>query len=320
MGTLAALIVTLLVGGVATFYILGMRLRREEQATGILALAGMHWREFQRLVVAVMQRRGYRPVPHSAGIDDDALIELEHEGKAWLLSTKHGAAYVLGPPVIAEFANVLQLRGATGGWMTTLGSTTPDNVALARVQKIELLDGHTLWSDIKPLLDAEQRAEITGAARARAMRHLAVAWGLAVCVGGALFLMSGPASDPPLDDSTAPAVVSPSAQQAAAPAAAPRSSVARADIAVPPPPDDPQALVDRRRRLASAVSTLPWVDRAAWSTQSTLMIHLVGDTEADKAELCRLVEPYAELRASRLQLQPPQDSQKPVRFIQCRTY
>lgn len=319
MGTLAALIVTLLVGGVATFYILGMRLRREEQATGILALAGMHWREFQRLVVAVMQRRGYRPVPQSAGIDDDALIELEHEGKAWLLSTKHGAAYVLGPPVIAEFANVLQLRGATGGWMTTLGSTTPDNVALARVQKIELLDGHTLWSDIKPLLDAEQRAEITGAARTRAMRHLAVAWGLAVCIGGVLFLMSGPASSPSQDDTTTPAAVSPAAPQAATPAAAPSTTIASADTAAPPP-DDPQALAERRRKLATAVSTLSWVDRATWSTQSTLMVHLAGDVEADKAELCGLVEPYAELRASRLQLQPPQDSQKPVRFIQCRTY
>lgn len=318
MGTLAALIVTLLVGGVATFYILGMRLRREEQATGILALAGMHWREFQRLVVAVMQRRGYRPVPHSAGIDDDALIELEHEGKAWLLSTKHGAAYVLGPPVIAEFANVLQLRGATGGWMTTLGNTTADNVALARVQKIELLDGQTLWSDIKPLLDAEQRAEITGAARARAMRNLAVAWGLAVCIGGALFLMPGPASSPPQEDANEVAAV-PQATPRSTPAAAP--SPKAADASTPaPPPDDPRALVERRRKLATAISTLPWVDRAAWSTQSTLMVHLAGDVEADKAELCRLVEPYAELRASRLQLQPPQDSQKPVRFIQCRTY
>ena len=318
MSTLAALILTLLVGGVATVYIPGMRLRREEQATGILALAGMHWREFQRLVVAVMQRRGYRPAPQSTGIDDDALIELEHEGKAWLLSTKHGAAYVLGPPAIAEFANVLQLRGATGGWMTTLGNTTPDNVALARVQKIELLDGHTLWSDIKPLLDPEQRAEITGAARARAMRHLAVAWGLAVCIGGVLFLMPGPAPSPPQDDANGTAAVSPPAPQAA-PAAAPPMATATADSAVPPP-DDPQALAERRRKLASAISTLPWVDRAAWSTQSTLMVHLAGDVEADKAELCRLVDPYAELRASRLQLQPPQDSEKPVRFIQCRTY
>lgn len=318
MSTLAALILTLLVGGVATVYILGMRLRREEQATGILALAGMHWREFQRLVVAIMQKRGYRPVQQSTGIDDDALIELEHEGKSWLLSTKHGAAYVLGPPVIAEFANVLQLRGAAGGWMTTLGSTTPDNVSLARVQKIELLDGHTLWSDIKPLLDPEHRAEITGAARTRAMRHLAMAWGLAVCIGGALFLLSGPAPAPLEDDATSLTAASPAAPRPSTVAATP-TTAAPVDTTAPPP-DDPKALAERRRKLATAISTLSWVDRAAWSTQSTLMVHLAGETDADKAELCRLVEPYAELRASRLQLQPPQDSQKPVRFIQCRTY
>ena len=39
-----------------------------------------------------------------------------------------------------------------------------------------------------------------------------------------------------------------------------------------------------------------------------------------EAALCPLLERYPELAASRVQLQPPPGSQKPVRFRQCRSY
>jgi hypothetical protein len=85
-----------------------------------------------------------------------------------------------------------------------------------------------------------------------------------------------------------------------------------------PVPDDPAALASRRRKVAEAVATLPWVDRAVWSTRSTLVVHLAG--APDRKGLCALLEPYAELRVSRLQLQPPRESDTPVRFIQCHAY
>ena len=198
-GILLPIVVFLLIGGLASAWLLGVRLRREQQATGIMALAGMHWREFQRLVLEVMARRGYRQAGSTDMSDDHGLIELEHGGRMSLLSTKHGTAYVLGPATIAEFASDLQLRGATGGWMTTLGNVTADTRSLARVQKIELLDGHTLWAEIEPQLDPAQRAEIMGAVRARANRHVLLAWVLAAVAGIAMFLLPGrdaPAPEP----------------------------------------------------------------------------------------------------------------------------
>lgn len=319
-GIWLALLVFLVAGGFATAWILGLRLRREEQATGLMALSGMHWREFQRLVLAMMEARGYRRAEHPGEGASDALIELEKEGQAWLLSTKHGAGYVPGPSAISEFANALQLRGAAGGWMTTLGSLAPEHVSLARVQKIELLDGQTLWSEIKPLLEPAQREEIIGVVRKRANHHLVLAWAAAAVAAFAITML--PASDPPDEAPTArpapPAAAAPSpAGTASGGTAAAMPDAAAESEAVP---EDPATLALRRRRVAEAIGTLPWVDRALWSTQSTLVVHMIEGTQLDKPELCALIEPYAELRASRLQLQPPTGSEQAVRFIQCRSY
>ena len=72
--------------------------------------------------------------------------------------------------------------------------------------------------------------------------------------------------------------------------------------------------------VATGVSTLFGVDRAFWSTQSTLLVYLSAEEADPSSELCPLLERYPELAASRVQLQPPPGSQKSVRFKQCRSY
>ena len=85
-------------------------------------------------------------------------------------------------------------------------------------------------------------------------------------------------------------------------------------------PTDPAILDRRRNETANAISTLAGVDRAVWSTQSTLLIYLSAEDADPSARLCPLLERYPELAASRVQLQPPQDSQRSVRFRQCQAY
>jgi len=65
---------------------------------------------------------------------------------------------------------------------------------------------------------------------------------------------------------------------------------------------------------------LPHVDRAVWSTQSTLLVYLLDEQGEPKSEICPLLEQYVELAASRIQLAPPPDSTRPVRFVQCRAF
>ena len=50
------------------------------------------------------------------------------------------------------------------------------------------------------------------------------------------------------------------------------------------------------------------------------MVYLSTDVADPSSELCPLLERYPELAASRVQMQPPQGSTKPVRFKQCRSY
>jgi hypothetical protein len=85
-------------------------------------------------------------------------------------------------------------------------------------------------------------------------------------------------------------------------------------------PTDPAELEQRRREAAHAISTLFGVDRALWSTQSTLLVYLTNEEADPMHDLCPLLERYPELAASRIQLQPPSGSKKPVRFKQCRTF
>lgn len=321
--TLQALLCFLAIGGGATAWIYGVRLRREEAQAGIMTFAGMHWREFQRLIVAALERRGCRRVRLGEPGDDDGNVDLECEGQPWLLSTKHGAGYVVTDHAINTFADALALRGAAGGWMTTLGEASADARELARRNKIELLDGRRLWSEIRPLLDASQIASIAGASRKRASRQLAIAWGVAAIVGLLVLLLGGrgaaedqasitPVAQPPAEPTRA-------APPAGPDATAPALPTGEASAPAGPVPTDPVALADRRRKVIAAVGTLPWVDRAAWSTQSTLTVYQLGDA-VDTDSVCSILLRYDELSSSRLQLQPPQASTQAVRFLQCRSY
>ncbi len=86
-----------------------------------------------------------------------------------------------------------------------------------------------------------------------------------------------------------------------------------------PTPTDPTELAQRRKEVVKLTSTLPHVDRAVWSTQSTRLVYMLDDSVDPVPELCPILLHYEELRTSRLQLQPPQGSSKPVRFLQCRS-
>ena len=110
-------------------------------------------------------------------------------------------------------------------------------------------------------------------------------------------------------------------QPNAAPAPAPAEiAAAYAEPAVQATaPDDPAMEAYQRDQLVSALGSLASVERAAWSSDTTLVV-AVADVGTARPVLCPIVERYPALRASRLQLQPPADSGQPVRFMQCRVY
>jgi hypothetical protein len=315
---LVAIVALALIGGGATFYLRTIRLPREETAAGIASLAGMRWRDFIHLVLDALHKRGYERVFDADATSDESDYMLERNGQRWLLSSKHGASYVLGSTAIAEFANNIRMRGAQGGLLVTPGHFAPEAAALAAAQRIELLDGAKLWPELRPLMPEEQRAAVSEPALANMKRHFVLAWAGALVVAVALFVLAG--KDAPAPEAAASAASArPPARKGATPVAA-VPAAAEAGVSAPPAPTDPGQLAQRRQEVTRAISTLPHVDRALWSTQSTLLVYLLDQNADPIAEICPLLEHYEELRASRIQLQPPPGSTRPVRFLQCRSY
>ena len=318
---IVSLIVVLAIGGAATLYIRGVMLRRDETAAGIVALSAMSGREFIHLVLEVLARRGYSRLVDRDTPAGDGEYTLVRNRERWLLSCKHGSAFVLGHAAINELAGDINVQGAAGGFLVTQGRIGDEARGPARLQRIELLDGPTLWPEIRDLIPPGQLETIHAEALQGARQRILFAWLIALLAGIAAFV-SLPRAPVTPDADTATAK-----QPATAPATpASAGSPAQPGASVPPDADAAQAMPDaaelerQRKDVANAISTLPMVDRAVWTTQSTLEVFLL-ETDSDAIpSICPLVERYPALAPSRIQLTPPPGSQAPVRFRQCRAY
>lgn len=298
--------VALAIGGLATVLMWHVLRRRDEAAAGIRTLAGTSWREFLNLILAALARRGYNRVVDQETASGDGDFILEHDGARWLLSCKHGSAYVLGQSEVDDLANDIRMANAAGGFLVTQGRILEEARKPAAKRNIELLDGHALWPQLRDLIKPDQLADIRTTTTTRARQRVLLSWLCALLVGVATFMLLPEVR--PVAAAQAPAA---SQGQAAADAAADIADV---------PPEARLAVEQQREALASAVSTLPVASHALWSTQSTLEVHLADTTRDALPAICKLVEHYPELAASRIQLTPPPGSGQQVRFRQCRAY
>lgn len=328
---LIALVVTLLLGLAATFYLRKIRLPQQERAAGIASLTDLRWRAFVKIALEALAKRGYSVVG-DAGSDGDYL--LARDGGKWLLSTRHGGSSRVDSHALAELAKDIRMRGANGGLVVSPGTFAPGIVRQAKLQNIELLDGPTLWSELRPLLAEGQYDTAAVPARIKTRQHTLLAWLGALIVGillaWMLSWMLGPADNassatpqvmarkpPAIPAATTTASASAMPVTAGTQDATPNHAQA-VDVDTSPAPTDTAKLIQRRRQVIQLISTLPQVDRAIWSTQSTLLVYLLDDKSDPVPELCQILEHFEELRTSRLQLQPPHGSSKLVRFLQCR--
>jgi restriction system protein len=313
MAWLLALLVMVLVGGGGSAWLWMVKRRQDEAEAGVLALAGMRWREFSHFVVDAMRHRGYDVDVNAEALERGQQSDfiLQRDGKRWLLSCKHGSAYRIGAAAVKELEDAVQFNGAAGGLLVTTGQVQADARAAASKARIELLGGTALWKEIAPLLPESLREQLAAAAEQRAKRQVGLAWAGALVAGLAVgFLAGGEGPEP------APApVASPAATRPV-----PQPAPAAREAADTPAPLDPAAQEELDRiTVAERVSNLPGVDNAVWSTRSTLLVYL-SDDEVDRLpQVCSVLEHYENLRTSRVQLQPPPGSTRPVRFRQCWT-
>ena len=336
---IAAFIATVTAVLASTWWFGIHRRRLAENSAGVQALAGMKWRECAGLVLQAMAEKGYTELPSSRQPGDGgAEFLLVKDNDRCLLGYKHGTAYRLGEANVRDFANAVQLQGATSGMLVTLGSAEGFARDLARRYGVDLVDGRSLWPQVEPFAPAHLVEDIrhqaaTGIRRGQQMGLVGslilgmIVFGVAqlgedpspgLPAGGA------PVAAPAPTQAPAPASATP---EAPAPAAAPTysdqatqdaSEAMKELAAVAQLTDEERAL--RRRQAASRVADLDQVNRALWSTQSTLTVSLVREDGIDAGvvnDSCAILVEYEELRYSRLQLEPPQGSTVPVRWRQC---
>ena len=299
----------------------------QANARGAAQLGTLRWRDFTRLVLQAMHGRGYRTVvedgmPADGIPTDGGDIVLERGGERTLLSVKYGSASVVSAQALLGLGGSATLRGTQKVIVVTPGRFDEEAIRMARQQDIELIDGEDLWPEVRPYV-ARPTQQDPGATPATAEaatpthpKAMGIAWGGAAVVAAVAWMIAQglePAPPATPDVTLATSQATPGAASAA-PTTAP---IVDTPDAVP---TDPAALERRRQETANAISTLFGVDRAFWSTQSTLLVYLSTDVADPSSELCPLLERYPELAASRVQLQPPQGSTKSVRFKQCRSY
>ena len=316
----------------ATLYLWVVRRRENETTAGLHALAGLHWRDFSRMVRRAMREQ--RDL-HDVVADEDVSQEPQSDfvmtrGDArWLLSCKHGRAYRIGSAAVNELGAAARLMGAQGGILVTEGKVQRDGIAAADKQSVEILDGRRIWPMLKRYLPSELEDGVIGASRRRAQRHTAIA-ALAAVTLGLLVGLGGLALQQRSNDATSVAALPVPAQPK--PAAAPPAlntppgaattpatvPVAEAEPASAAP--DAATEADYRQSVSKALAKTPGVIRGIWQTQLTLVIDRSGDDTQVWPRICKEVERYPSLRTVRIQLNPRPDHDEPVRWRQCRTF
>ncbi|MGH8086123.1 MAG: restriction endonuclease [Lysobacter sp.] len=303
-----ALVVALVVGGALTAWLWTAYCKQLVAAGGLRALAAMRWREFSRFVIEALQAQGFEAsrIEPDAQRGQQADLLLNRDGQTWLLSCKQGVNYRITTGMVDEIARAVRGSNARGGILATLGRVEPEARKLN--QGIELLDGATLWPLIDPLLPPSLHRDLVAQARTRTLRITVLAWVGALALGAAVaMLVPDNTGQPPAPAPVATPIATPAPSATAAPSEPPSETVLDED--------------EQRARVERDASILPGIERASWATRSTLLVQLLPEaTEPQIDAICTVLERSVALRASRVQLQPAAGSDKPVRFMQCRTF
>lgn len=314
---LLGLAVTLVTGAAATAYLWLVRHPHDEMSYGLHALSGLRWREFSKLILAAMERRGLveaSPDPQESREPQSTFL-LARDSERWLLSCKHGSAYRIAAAPVQELAASIRLGAAHGGILATEGKVEKEGRDAAQGTNIELLDGPRLWPEVRHLVEPGLRDQIAQYATSRAKRHTGIAWLGAVALGAlAMAAWSGQQAG------TADAAPPPAAPPA-------RPVVAPAPVSVPATPAPQGAfreptdeeLEAQMRDVLKALSKTPGISRGVWQTKLTLSVDRIASEKEVWPWICLELERYPALRTTRVQLNPPPGSGEPVRWRQCKT-
>ncbi|MGY4516460.1 restriction endonuclease [Lysobacter sp. HA18] len=283
-------------------------LARFDAAEGLAILSGMRWRELSNLVVDALGGSGFEreTTEQQAARGSQGEVHIYRDGRPWILICRQGVNHVVTRAAAEEFARSVRNVNAAGGVIVTPGRVEPDARLVA--PNIELVDGTELWKLVGPLLPGSVHSEVASRARARALRSTGTALAISVVVGFALgFGLSRVVGDD--EESSGSSVATTTAR-----------TTPHAALSTVPTPVAPMTEDEEREAIVDEIRKLPGVDKTLWSTRSTLQVFLNDPAVATDDVICGVMKRHELLRSSRLQIQSPAGSARPVRFMQCAVY
>ena len=115
-----------------------------ETRTGSAPLRDLSWRDFEQMVGAHFERLGYSVSFTADGADGGIDVFARKGSELFLIQCKQWRATQVGVSVVRELFGVIAARGATGGFVVSIGPFTSDAKAFAEGRNIELVDANTL--------------------------------------------------------------------------------------------------------------------------------------------------------------------------------
>lgn len=113
-------------------------------ASGARAVEDLSWLEFERLVGAWFEQRGFRVTETSSGADGGIDLYATRDSERVLVQCKHWRARKVGVEPVRELYGLLAASGSAGAYLVTSGTFTQAAREFARGREIQLIDGAEL--------------------------------------------------------------------------------------------------------------------------------------------------------------------------------
>jgi restriction system protein len=116
----------------------------DQVMSGARAVGDLDWREFERLVGAWFEQRGFRVSETASGADGGVDLYASRNGERVLIQCKHWRARKVGVEPVRELYGVLAASRGAGAYVVTSGQFTHAAREFAQGREIQLIDGNEL--------------------------------------------------------------------------------------------------------------------------------------------------------------------------------
>ena len=123
--------------------------------TELIDISAMNWRQFEKLLVEVLRRLGFK-TEHTGRDGPDGGFDvrcMDSKGQTFLVQCKHWRKEEVGVKTVREFLGVLVHEEAASGLIVTSGLFTQEAKKFAEEKSLRLIDGENL---LKVLLEVPE--------------------------------------------------------------------------------------------------------------------------------------------------------------------